>query len=104
MDRASWRPASEIPPPAPKLSRTSCWRAAGAWRTRITITVTGIQYVRSGSTHVFALVLVGCGGFLLFLEMEGLSRWASPSSQSSDMLGQIDQLKLELTRARIHHE
>jgi FkbM family methyltransferase len=72
---------------------------ARSWRTRITI----IRYMRSG-THVFALVLVGCGGFLLFLEMEGLNVLAWPSRQSSEMPEQTNQLKLELTRARIMNE
>ena len=61
--------------------------------------------MRSG-THVLALVLVGlgCGGCLLFLEMEGLNVLAWPSRQSSEMPEQTNQLKLELTRARIMNE
>ena len=87
------RPAAATPP-APTLSRTSCWRAAVGNASRSS------RYVRSG-THVLALVLVGCGGCLLFLEMEGI-QFLGRSSDAVARIGylhaQLDELNRTLSR------
>ena len=60
----------------------------------------GMCYARSG-THVFALVLLGCGGFLLFLEMEGI-QFLGRSSDAAARIGylhaQLDELNRTLSR------